>query len=779
MGKLLKEHSPELLKEYDYNKNEENLLETLTIGSSKKVWWICKENHPSYEATCRNRVRNKSGCPYCSNLKVYEGNSLATLSPHIAAEWNYEKNGELTPNDITNGSSKKVWWLCKYGHEWEAIINPRTKRGVGCPECFKRTNTSFSEQCILYYLQKIFPNIKNRKKIQIHGEIFEADIYIEDLNIAIEYDGSRTHKDKFEKDLRKRLAFQNTGIRIINVREGELPSLTENHKDELIIEEGRRINDENRTQMIKKLMVLLDINYLFEIDVAKDRIKILEMYHRVRAKNNILQKAPEIAAQWHPKKNGILKPEYFPFGSKEKVWWLGKCGHEWEAIIYTRTKMGYGCPYCRNLYVNETNSLESLNPGILKFWDFDKNNADRIYPSQVVPSSPKEAWWKCSRGHSFKSGIRVRLASKHEGCPYCIGRKVSIENSLGTKRPWVFQYWDVEKNKKTPYEFTAKSESNAFWRCKKCNHTWQERIDYIERRKSYKCPNPNCEIKDIQPRIPCDGHPDKLLTDYPIFFKEWHFEKNKHLNIDTLLCGSKESAWWKCNKGHEWYKEINRRTKRFKDCPRCYSKTIIKNPILRNQKLMRYWDFESNVYDPSDIGIYSTLRLHWKCEKNHRWIQSPDTLVACPECNEINLRNKNKKLLHQHAEIFQEWDFAKNKNIDLELLKMGSPKKYFWKCKKNPEHTWESNIPNRIGKNKNGCPYCSGKKQGPEMLLQNARPDLLKYWDFEKNKDTPLDVLVGSGKRRFWRCPDCHHTWDNRIDSITKRKNICPSCKNK
>src|SRR3954451_15878595 len=123
MGKLLKEYYPELLNEYDYNKNEKNLLETLT-----------------------------------------------------------------------NGSGKKVWWLCKYGHEWEAAINPRTKRGVGCPECFKRTNTSFSEQSILYYFQKIFPKIKNRKRIQINEETFEADIYIEDLNIAVEYDGARTHK---------------------------------------------------------------------------------------------------------------------------------------------------------------------------------------------------------------------------------------------------------------------------------------------------------------------------------------------------------------------------------------------------------------------------------------------------------------------------------------------------------------------------------------------------------------------------------------------------------
>ncbi|GGP11004.1 zinc-ribbon domain-containing protein [Oceanobacillus neutriphilus] len=775
MSELLKEYCPGLLNEYDYKKNKMDLLETLTIGSDKKVWWICNKGHLSYEATCHNRIRNNSGCPYCSNSKVYEGNSLATLSPHIAVEWNYEKNKGLTPNDFTNGSCKKVWWICKYGHEWKAIINPRTKRGVGCPECFKRTNTSFSEQCILYYLQKIFPNVKNRKKLQFDRETYEADIFIEDLNIAIEYDGGRTHKNKLDKDLKKRTVFQNAGIRIINIREGELLPLTENNKDELIIEKGRRINDDNRSQMIKKLMVLLKINYSFEVDVAKNRVQILEMYHRVKAKNSVLQRSPEIALQWHPEKNGKLRPEYFSFNSKEKIWWLGKCGHEWKAVIYTRTRLSYGCPYCRNLYVNETNSLESLNPEMLRFWDYDKNNDEKMYPFEVVPSSPKEAWWKCSKGHSFKSGIRVRLASKHEGCPYCIGRKVSIENSLGTKRPWIFQYWDFELNKKGPYEFTAKSESRVFWRCEKCNHRWQERIDYIEKRISYKCPD--CEYKSIEPRIPCDGDPNELLKNYPIFCNEWDYDKNSHLIIDTLLCSSKEHVWWKCNKGHEWYRQINKRTKRFKDCPRCYSKITIKNPISNDRHLMHYWDIESNVYNPEDIGIHSTLKLHWKCKKNHRWIQSPGIKVICMKCSEFNLRNKNKKLLLQHAEIFQEWDYKKNKNINLRLIKMGSHKKFAWKCKKNPEHVWDSTIYNRIGPNKNGCPYCSGKKQGPEKLLQNVRPDLIKYWDFEINKDTPDDVLVGSGKKRFWRCPYCHHEWENRIDSVTKRKYICPFCK--
>ena len=61
---------------------------------------------------------------------------LATLNPQLANEWDYEKNGELKPEDFTCGSDKKVWWKCEKGHEWQATINNRNN-GTGCPICYK------------------------------------------------------------------------------------------------------------------------------------------------------------------------------------------------------------------------------------------------------------------------------------------------------------------------------------------------------------------------------------------------------------------------------------------------------------------------------------------------------------------------------------------------------------------------------------------------------------------------------------------------------------------
>ena len=49
-------------------------------------------------------------------------NSLAAVHPELIAEWS-EKNLPLTPDSITFGSNKKVWWKGACGHEWTAVLS--------------------------------------------------------------------------------------------------------------------------------------------------------------------------------------------------------------------------------------------------------------------------------------------------------------------------------------------------------------------------------------------------------------------------------------------------------------------------------------------------------------------------------------------------------------------------------------------------------------------------------------------------------------------------------
>ena len=66
---------------------------------------------------------------------------LSITHPQLAAEWHPTKNGELRAENVTAGSSKKVWWRCVRGHEWQATIAHRTD-GQGCRKCSGRVATA-------------------------------------------------------------------------------------------------------------------------------------------------------------------------------------------------------------------------------------------------------------------------------------------------------------------------------------------------------------------------------------------------------------------------------------------------------------------------------------------------------------------------------------------------------------------------------------------------------------------------------------------------------------
>ena len=133
----LKTRYPDIVKEWDYDKNGNVDPSTLSDCNSRKVWWKCNKGH-SYMATVAHRTSvNGTGCPYCSNQKVLKGyNDILTVNPSVASEWNYDRNIELKPDEVVATSNKKVWWKCICcGYEWKATVSSRTRSGSGCPRC--------------------------------------------------------------------------------------------------------------------------------------------------------------------------------------------------------------------------------------------------------------------------------------------------------------------------------------------------------------------------------------------------------------------------------------------------------------------------------------------------------------------------------------------------------------------------------------------------------------------------------------------------------------------
>ena len=136
MSNCLSTTHPNLVLEWHPTKNNTLTPYDVGAGTGKKVWWKCPEGDDhEWESSVGNRTKG-SGCSVCNGKTVVTSNCLATTHPNIAKQWHPTKNGKLTPNDLTIGSHKKVWWKCTEGddHEWENRVFKRGA-GRGCTVC--------------------------------------------------------------------------------------------------------------------------------------------------------------------------------------------------------------------------------------------------------------------------------------------------------------------------------------------------------------------------------------------------------------------------------------------------------------------------------------------------------------------------------------------------------------------------------------------------------------------------------------------------------------------
>ena len=286
---------PELLKEWNYEKNKELLPSQFLKKSGYKVWWKCSKCGNEYRAEIRSKVLSGLGCPLCSrkktgdiNAKPIKGkNDLETLYPNLLKEWNYKKNENL-PSTYLAKSNKKVWWKCKFGHEWEASIVNRVK-GRNCPICKKEYKVSFPEKAIFYYISQYYPDsIENYKISELENK--ELDIYIPKINVGIEYDGRLWHKN-IKKDLDKDNICEKLGIKLIRIREKELPILNSNSIVYEVI--PSKDNYEYLSKCIEWIFKYINCKYT-DINIEKDNEKILELMQLSRKKNSIQELMPEI-----------------------------------------------------------------------------------------------------------------------------------------------------------------------------------------------------------------------------------------------------------------------------------------------------------------------------------------------------------------------------------------------------------------------------------------------------------------------------------------------------
>ena len=679
---------PDLAREWHPTKNGELKPTQVPLHTDTSVWWKCEKGH-EWLARISNRA-NGNNCPICIEKKVLVGyNDLATLMPNLAKEWHPTKNKNLTPQSVTLGSNKKVWWKCEKGHEWETTISHRSN-GQKCPICFSESRTSFPEQAIFFYLHQI-TTAYNRYKVDLRTEI---DVYLPEYKIGIEYDGLYFHKgEKSEqREKRKQEKLEKLGIFLIRVRES-------NDRIKNVIYSKAGATDIELTQTICSLieMIAQKIGYPIsvDVDVSRDRNKIYERYIQGEKEKSLIETNPELAREWHPTKNGNMLPNYVTVGSNKKVWWKCEKGHEWQAVINSR-RNGVGCPYCAGKKaIKGYNDLATINPKLAREWHPTKNG--NLTPSDITVRSNRFVWWRCEKGHEWQAMVYDRTNGCN--CPICSGRKVLIGyNDLATTNSKLASEWHPTKNgdfKAT--DVTRGSDKKVWWQCEK-GHEWQATIS--SRNSGHGCPY-------CANQLVLKGYND-LATINPNLAKEWHPIKNGDLTPYDVMPGSNKKVWWFGKCGHEWEAAISSRSSG-RGCPYCAGQKLLigyNDLATSNPKLAKEWHPTKNgSLTPYDVMPGSNKKVWWQCEKGHEWENSVNVRNGghnCPYCaNQLVLKGYND-LATINPNLAKEWHPTKNGNLTPYDVMPGSNKKVWWQCEKG--HEWQANISSR---NKGaGCAEC-------------------------------------------------------------------------
>ncbi|MGS7220164.1 zinc-ribbon domain-containing protein [Micrococcus luteus] len=441
---------PDLASEWHPTKNAPRTPRDVKPGTSATVWWICSAGH-EYESRIANRAYLGRGCPYCSGQKIGYGNDLATKAPLVAAEWDHERNGSLTPADVTTGVQRRFWWSCTQGHSWRTTVASRVALGTGCPECGAGWRRSRPEIALQFELAHLLPAaVVGDRHVQTADKDFRVDVLCPELKVAVEYDGNHWHMDTFERDLAKTQALVEAGWVTVRVRQNPLP-LTGPH--DVPCENGDPAVYPMTVRVMTSLLEeaaavptdhpihahLDDLRMRLETYVDGGTARAVEeaeretrAHHVDRPKRDPFAPPPRpkpgrslaelslaIAAEWHPSKNGGLTPADVANARNASAWWLcSLCGAEWEAVVGQRTRrQTLGCPDCGKARAGAARSrpqpglsLADVHPDLAAQWHPTRNAP--LTPHDVRPGSHKRVWWRSPGGQEWESSVYNRTSKR-------------------------------------------------------------------------------------------------------------------------------------------------------------------------------------------------------------------------------------------------------------------------------------------------------------------------------------------------------------------------------
>jgi len=753
--------------------------------------------------------------------------------PHLLAEWHPQKNKGVDPTKIGYKSHRRFWWKCAKGHEWEQGVDNRTKPNhLGCPICSgKRVSSE-------YNLEKHFPEIakewhptknlpdtplstspKTPKKVWwmcLKGHAYFASV------------AARTDRGDGCTICSGKVVIYETSLAAQLPEVASLWCYEKNH--------GLSPNDISPASG-KKVWWQCDKGHQWDAFPysLKDGARCPYCAgRRVTPEESFGALQPEIAAEWHPTKNGKRTPFQFTTGSGQKVWWQCSNGHEWNTTIHSRVGQSSNCPLC---------SRQTSKPDL------------RIYAEAQLLFDGVELR---SRVHRYEVDVAIpdlKVAIEYDGAYFHRQKSVKDKNK---NKQLEKHGWNLIRVREQPLEkirehdtiingALSKSDLNkVFSEVLKIskNKSYQDTVQAYMANENYINDELYKQYLSYYPR----PIPEKSLSVlHPGVSKEWHHEKNGSLTPELFTPGTHEKVWWVCKKGHSYKASIAKRTIEGTGCPICGGRIASdevnagNNPILaaeyhptKNEKplssfrptshkkvwwscknghewqasigkrsigrrcpycagslpteennfaathpaIAKQWHPSKNgTLLPKDVLPKTHRKVWWLCEEGHEWEAQVSVRAKpnskCPVCIGLQF-DKNENLAIKYPELMAEWHPKKNSSLEPRKLHPKTHKKVWWRCTRG--HEWETSVANRTNRG-SGCPYCAGQLPSKEINLAVKHPDLVAEWHPTKNSQfKPEDFLSGSGKKVWWQCAEGHE-WQALIYKRASGKNKCPTCK--
>lgn len=330
---------------------------------------------------------------------------------------------------------------------------------------------------------------------------------------------------------------------------------------------------------------------------------------RVALDTSLEYKFPNIAVEWHPKKNGALKPSEITARSNKVVWWVCEKGHSYQMSPDTRIGHDRGCNQCSKF----GSSQETRIYCELKRCFPDTKFRQQIYGVEIDILIP-----------SLKIGIEYDGAFYHQDRQSNDLKKNSV---VGNEGLTLIRVREKPLTKVTDLDVISrqraisKADMNDLISsiCKVAPETAPIAVSYLSQRQFAN----EDDYKRYLSYFPSPFPENSLAETHPDIAAQWDTEKNGVLSPYNFTHGSKYRAFWLCQNGHSHRATINTKVTHFgsgtKGCKYCSGRArVLKNSLLATHPdVAKDWDVSRNgSLTPRDLGKGSEKLVWWKCHKH-------------------------------------------------------------------------------------------------------------------------------------------------------------------